>query len=278
MSFSSSQSSSQAAFPSPDEVSRRKARLDELEELEFREQEYALRMKEKEIQERARELELEQMRLINARQTRSVGQDATRPSGPRASAADSPGRHPYAGSNTSAGGRTSQTPTPTPTPTPMRYSSYAPATSYANASPSQPSTPHAPPSRVSAHTPSPQPRPPPQLERTPAPDHSPSCGCEACSVSQYRTPRDPTPSPRSLAPPEPQLALRTEKPKGWLRRLSMPVMNNAFGDSKKGISSSDLTGGAYYRGSGAYVEEDGRLRVDSAVSGKNRSATNLARR
>ena len=71
---------------------------------------------------------------------------------------------------------------------------------------------------------------------------------------------------------------RPEKPKGWIRRLSMPVIGNALGDSKKGISSTDVTSHQFYRSSLALPEEDGRLRNEVMNNSKNRSVTNLVRR
>lgn len=108
--------------------------------------------------------------------------------------------------------------------------------------------------------------------------HAPSCGCEACSASKYRT-RDIPPSPRDLRPPEPPITLRPEKPKGWIRRLSMPVMGNAFSsDSKKGIANlatpSNVMG--TYRTSLALPDEAGRLQYD-AIATKNRSTATLGR-
>ena len=112
-------------------------------------------------------------------------------------------------------------------------------------------------------------------------EHAPYCGCESCSVSQYRV-RDTSPIPRSPRPIDPPIQLRPEKPKGWIRRLSMPVMGNAFSsssESKKGISSNQFKDG--YRSSLASPDEDGRLRHDLGLTGgytRNRSSVNLSRR
>ncbi|TCD67074.1 hypothetical protein EIP91_000587 [Steccherinum ochraceum] len=108
--------------------------------------------------------------------------------------------------------------------------------------------------------------------------HAPSCGCESCSASKYGS-RTAFPSARDLRPPEPPITLRPEKPKGWIRRLSMPVMGNAFSsDSKKGISNlvgSGVSSGQY-RSSLALPDEDGRLRYELNGSG-NRSTATLGR-
>ena len=130
-----------------------------------------------------------------------------------------------------------------------------------------------PPSQVSSRQTSSQ-------SSSPAAEHAPYCGCEVCSASKYKV-RD-APSPRDLRPPEPLIQLRPEKPKGgWIRRLSMPVINNAFSaDTRKGVSSGGIAGGPGYRNSLAFAaDEDGRLRADSLTGGaRNRSTTNVARR
>ena len=86
-------------------------------------------------------------------------------------------------------------------------------------------------------------------------------------------------APLHVRPVQQPAQLRTEKPKGWIRRLSMPVMGNAFSlDSKKGISSAGIAGGPGMRSSLALPEEDGMLIRDVTGGIRNRSATNLARR
>ncbi|KAJ7158711.1 hypothetical protein C8R46DRAFT_1178136 [Mycena filopes] len=51
----------------------------------------------------------------------------------------------------------------------------------------------------------------------------------SCSVAQYKSSSNRAPSPNDLRPPEKPFNLRPEKPKGWIRRLSMPVaVGNAF--------------------------------------------------
>ena len=98
--------------------------------------------------------------------------------------------------------------------------------------------------------------------------HADFCGCATCSASQYRTRN--TPSPHDLRPPEPPINLRPEKPKGWIRRLSMPVGNAFSLDSKKSNSSLRNV---------PLAGEDGRIRRSFEKSGiSNRSVTNLTRR
>ena len=235
--------------PYNDEIALRRQRIEELEELEIREREHELRMKEREIEQRARELERERLQLLTARGGRPDGyvNDGTRATG---------------------GPRVSTTQRPTIDTLQSRYPS-----SY-----SQSATHLVPPSsQAVSRQPSSQPSSPASQQPT---DHASCCGCEACSASKYRA----TPSsPRDMRPPEPPLLLRPEKPKGgWIRRLSMPVMGNAFSlDSKKNGSNTALAGVGGYRNSLAFPEEDGRLQtLQTDVTGgiRNRSSTNVARR
>lgn len=114
----------------------------------------------------------------------------------------------------------------------------------------------------------PQTQPPSSAEprRPSTSDHAEFCGCATCSVSKYRM--RSTPSPHDLRPPEPPITLRPEKPKGWIRRLSMPVGNAFSLDSKKSNSSLRTPAG-----------EDGRMRRSFEQGGiSNRSMTNIGRR
>ena len=249
-------SASSSSSPTMDEIALRRRRIEELEELELREREHELRMKEREIGQRARELERERLTLMNARDTRNDG-------------------YVSAGSRAASGTRLSTTQRPSMDAVPgSRYpSSYSqsathlvpPASSQASSS-----------SRTGSSQPS-----SPASQPT---DHAPYCGCETCSASKYKS-RDGAPSPRDLRPPEPLIQLRPEKPKGgWIRRLSMPVIPNAFSlDSKKsgaGIAGGGHGSGAGYRNSMAFAEEDGRLQLHTDLTGgiRNRSSTNIARR
>ncbi|KAH9848468.1 hypothetical protein C2E23DRAFT_786021 [Lenzites betulinus] len=229
--------------PSTDEIALRRQRIEELEELELRERDLELRMKEREIEQQSRELERERQQLLNVRGARNDGyvNDSSRGAGGR---------------------RISTTERPS---IDTRYSS-----SY-----SQSSTNLAPPSQApSSRQPSSQPSSPNVL---PPADHAPYCGCEVCSASKYKT-RDLLPR-RDSRPTEPPLQLRPEKPRGgWIRRLSMPVVSNAFSlDSKKNASNVGIAGGPGYRNSLA-LDEDGRLQTDLTGGIRNRSSTNVARR
>ncbi|KAI0706761.1 hypothetical protein C8T65DRAFT_577221 [Cerioporus squamosus] len=236
--------------PSTDEIAVRRQRIEELEELELREREHELRMKEREIEQRARELERERVQLLNARggggRTDGFVNDGTRATG---------------------GPRVSTTQRPTIDTVQSRYpSSYSQSTTHLV----PPSS-----SQATSRQPSSQPSSPGSQHPT---DHASCCGCEACSASKYRA--NPS-SPRDMRPPEPPIMLRPEKPKGgWIRRLSMPVMGNAFSlDSKKNGSNTALAGGGGYRNSLAFAEEDWRLLQTDITGGiRNRSSTNVARR
>ncbi|KAI0353783.1 hypothetical protein OH77DRAFT_1512591 [Trametes cingulata] len=238
--------SSVSSTPTPEEIALRRQRIEELEELELRERDLELRMKEREIEQRARELEKERQQLLTARSGRTDGYVSD-------------------GSRGAVGPRISTTQRPALDALQSRYpSSYSQSTS--NLVP--------PPQGMSSRQPSSQPSSP---SAQPA-DHAPYCGCESCSASKYKT-RDVLPR-RDSRPTEPPLNLRPEKPRGgWIRRLSMPVVSNAFSlDSKKNASNVGIAGGPGYRNSLAFAEEDGRLATDMTGGIRNRSSTNLARR
>ncbi|KAJ4477213.1 hypothetical protein J3R30DRAFT_3703474 [Lentinula aciculospora] len=121
-----------------------------------------------------------------------------------------------------------------------------------------------------------------QNSSTSTSNHAPYCGCENCSASKYKM-SSPLASP-----------VRTDKerPKGWMRRLSMPIVaGNAFLDSKKnkdsgygpgkGVRSLDSKANTSTTGLRTNTTEEGRF---GAVSGRrsydaggvsNRSMTRL---
>ena len=233
-SSSSNQSYSPRDFTSSD-IARRRQRIQELEELELREREYAFRMKEKEIREQARELEREQLELMEARQTRARADSSTSLVRLRGAITGRPESHAEPTTPVQQHPYASPTGGPTSPPTPRYLSQY---------SSSQP--------------------PSPMLAQP----------------LRHNGSRDQLPSPRPIRPAEPTPAGRPEKPKGnWIRRLSMPVMSNAFSDSgKKGISNTDTGSQSYHRNSLALPEEDGRIRNEVVNASKNRSVTTLVRR
>ncbi|KAJ3514069.1 hypothetical protein NLJ89_g2587 [Agrocybe chaxingu] len=90
-------------------------------------------------------------------------------------------------------------------------------------------------------------------------NHAAYCGCESCSVSKYKSVERPSVDQRQpLSGRSPQAAEekaqmhRAEKPKGWIRRLSMPVGNAFSLDSKKHQSNNSVGSitGNYALGSG----------------------------
>lgn len=171
-------------------------------------------------------------------------------------------------SSVNGDGYASQRPSNLPQEPQRRYSQFdspTPAISRAR----HHSTTHlvAPPSSSSTYLPNgSQSQPPSPADR--GSDHADFCGCATCSANKYKTRN--TPSPHDLRPPEPPINLRPEKPKGWIRRLSMPVGNAFSLDSKKSNSSLRNLPRA---------GEDGRMRRSFEQGGiSNRSVTNLTRR
>ncbi|KAI0346312.1 hypothetical protein BDW22DRAFT_1405206 [Trametopsis cervina] len=244
--------------PSDDDIARRRQRIRELEEMELREQEHELRLQQREIEHRSRELEKDRQRLINSRTYRTesppVNHSVHRLANPSAT-------------NLSDSSSSS----PVPSRPPFTSSSTQPAPPMGQRFPSQQST-SSQPSSPSLYHPN---------------DHPDTCGCEVCSVTKYNRPSvSPMASSQNLRTPEgpntTSNTYRSEKPKGWIRRLSMPVMANAFSssDSKKGISSANYISNSPtgYRNSLVTPDEDGRLRPPMGEPYKNRSSTNLARR
>lgn len=223
----------------------RQQRVDRSHEMSLREHEHQLRLREQEINLKAKELELERARLLHAQALRSdafLNSDG-RYSAPSRQLVDSPSSSPVLQPHRL------QSQSSTSLATPSHNATYN--TSSSSRSPISPSS-------------------------SKPIDHAPSCGCESCSIAKYRTEGRSQPSPRDLRPPEQPFALRPEKPKGWIRRLSMPVINATFSsDSKKGISSTSFAANSGYRNSMAFPDEDGRIRSDG---GRNRSSTNLSRR
>jgi hypothetical protein len=247
------------------EIARRRQRILELEELELREQAHEIRLKEREIEQRARELERDKQRLMNTR-THHIDSPLLSPQKPGGQyttrLVDSPSSSPVLGS---------RQPFPSTQPRPQ----HAPAPSMGQRFPSSQSSTSQPSSPSLYHHPS-----------IPS-DHPDSCGCETCSLSKYNSkpgmnPQTSSTNLRLQDSPVLYASNKTEKPKGWIRRLSMPVMANAFSsESKKGISSANYVtsgaGGMPHRNSLAIPDEDGRLR-SMTLDPKNRSVTNLVNR
>ncbi|KAF8968174.1 hypothetical protein BDZ97DRAFT_1755568 [Flammula alnicola] len=106
--------------------------------------------------------------------------------------------------------------------------------------------------------------------------HASNCGCESCSVSKYRASGT---SGLDQRQPHQRVDSKPEKPKGWMRRLSMPV-GNAFGlDSSKKHQSNNSASGAttnFGLGSGiGYTPAGGSRSIFSMDGRKNASTTAL---
>ncbi|KAJ7707655.1 hypothetical protein B0H17DRAFT_1033457 [Mycena rosella] len=249
---------------------QREGRIDEVAELEFLEKEKALQDKEREIGMRAKELELER---ANLRSSQREAWDGTTSPIPQLRPRE----------------RKTSFRNPSPLPRPQsQLETRAPSTNVANNHAYSYSATHLiPPSSSSQPQSSSSPR-----SSTSSADgsrntsqHAPYCGCESCSVTQYKSPSNRSPSPNDMRPPEKPFALRPEKPKGWIRRLSMPVaVGNAFSLDKKNTGKMYSLDGNK-RGVNASattlrnVDEDGRLgqgrRSYDASATSNRSMTSL---
>ncbi|KAG1871925.1 hypothetical protein C8R48DRAFT_651920 [Suillus tomentosus] len=105
----------------------------------------------------------------------------------------------------------------------------------------------------------------------PAKDHAPFCGCDTCSVIKYKTP-DVSPSPRDLRPPEPPIILCPEKPRGWIRRLSMPAVGAALSLDAKNASATSLKSGL------SSAVDNGRRRKRSFDQGISNRSVGMVRR
>lgn len=249
-----------APSPLSEEINRRKQRLQELEELELREQEYELRLKERDIEQRSRQLEQDRLRLRSAR---GMGVDTGYDSDgsrndrnnklllPVAAMTESPGaspvmqaaRHPYASSST-------QLPSPGQMQRPHAVQRYASQQSLvqAHASPTTPT----PRSQISMVHPLPPPSP---RER----DRRDSTGGRPTLAL----------APLTMRPDHDHGGKHDNKTKGWIRRLSMPVMGSfsSSSDSKKaqGISNTSYTPTGAFRNS--FVEEESPVEMGSKHRG-----------
>lgn len=255
-----------------DEASRRRRQgVDELAELELKENQMELREREHEIEMRARELERDYLRMTNAREEEGVVNgyiadgsrrnpehqpQLLRPLRPR-SQLDMGQALPNASNNLAP-----------LSPLRPRFSH---DTTHLTP-PSNSSLPFtSPDSRTVFNSSSRQ----SSQQHEDKPPHAPSCGCETCSIAKYRSPSSA--QSFDFRPPAKPLILRpVEKSRpGWIRRLSVPV-GNAFNlESKKGIGN--IAGlGSSKNGStvsfGTAIHHDGRRSYEANI---NRSVTNL---
>ncbi|KAF7327727.1 hypothetical protein MKEN_00352300 [Mycena kentingensis (nom. inval.)] len=242
--------------------------LDEAAELEFLQKERALQEREREIGRRAQELELERQNLRNMR-----GETGQRESLDGSSTSPKPAQLRPRERKTSF--RTSVIPRPqsqleTRSPQPYYVGSH---------SQSQSTTHLVPPPASSQHPSAASPRSSTSSADGRGSPHAISCGCESCSVQHYKGAANRAPSPHDLRPPEKPFSLRTEKPKGWIRRLSMPV-GNAFSLDKKTSNPKLYSLDAGKRGANGSatalrgVDEHGRRSYEVA----NRSVQSLVGR
>ncbi|KAI0059208.1 hypothetical protein BV25DRAFT_1155638 [Artomyces pyxidatus] len=207
--------------PVQDELTSRRQRLEELEELERREKALEQRVREREAEERARE----RADTSRSRAGDGYGSDVSRSQQP------SFAHRPYSQASIQS---TSQGPYMQPPSLASRHS-YSTTSLPAGAARLPPPSPIA--SRRDLRTPT---LPQQSQRQHEDPPHARDCQCPACTVARYAE------APLTPRPPE------REKPKGWMRRLSMPVVvGHAFSlDSKKdkyavggGISSGKGIGG-----------------------------------
>ncbi|TDL25824.1 hypothetical protein BD410DRAFT_826407 [Rickenella mellea] len=224
--------------PGNEDAARRRRRLAELEELEIREHEHELREREREIAVRARQLEAERAQLQSAR----AGLDAYSDEFERAreglggtAFADRGGGQ----SQLQLQQQQNQQNQQRPHPQQYSYSTTNLANTHTRALPSSPSIDRArPQSQYDLQSPPHQqsaPQPPNPNSNSNVNDHAPYCGCHTCSAVHYASTSSAAAgaSARELVPPGPPIQLRPEKPKGWMRRLSMPVGNAFSLDSRK---------------------------------------------
>lgn len=245
---------------SPGDNARNTQRMSESTQMALAEKERQLQMRERELEMKAKELERDRARLLAEPASNYSRNGQGEPS--------SPGRG-YRERNKSFETR------------PDEASGARPRYSYSTTHLVPPSGPYSTSSSHSQRSSGTSSQPPsPQHLQGPS-DHAPYCGCDKCSVAKYKmSPKNP--SPTDLRPPERPILLRPEKPKGWMRRLSMPVGNpfsldhkrnnsatvgNFSLDGKKNASSTALRG----------IQEDGRmgLRYDAGGGISNRSVTSF---
>lgn len=292
-------------IPSPNEERhlRQQQRNEELAIAERRAKEQEIKEREQELEMRAQELERERARLRSLREEESnisqsqSGQFGLRPRERRTSL-----RHQLQRplsqmtidntqdntSNVSAGPFT-----------PRQKSQYAYSGSYL-APPLSPSTqPLASPKR-GQYSPLPSPRTVEPAYESRSGDnysennnsttnstssHASNCGCELCSVSKYAAAGKQSLEyqSRQTHPPErgqPQrVDSKPDKPKSWMRRLSVPVGNALGLDSSKKNQSSNSGSTVYSLGSGVgNMPAGGSRGLFSMDAKKNASTTALSSR
>ncbi|EIW83971.1 hypothetical protein CONPUDRAFT_163222 [Coniophora puteana RWD-64-598 SS2] len=242
-----------------EELQRRKQQL---AQLELQEKEFELRQRERELEQRTRALEQDRQQFFLDGRDEGIGADTPRANQSNNPRSVGPYRHRRNSQSTSvlvnSGNNSNKFPV-------MGSGSHSASSSQLAPPPSDQAS-------MQSHSPTRSSQPPtPSLSPLggPVKDHAPFCGCDLCSASKYQA-ANPAPSPHDLRPPEPPIQLRPEKPKGWIRRLSMPSVAGALSmDSKKNVSVSSLL-----------PMENGRLRkrsFDQGISNRTVGQINSGR-
>jgi len=181
------------------EIARRRQHIEELEELEWREQALELRARERELEA----LQRERAETLRSRAVDGDSSDFSRPN---------------------------HTLPPQRPRSQVLQQSQAPVRSLLSGR-SYSTTNLLPPGASAPATPT--------AQRTIGDMHLPDCQCPACTVASYAV----KPLTSRLRPPQ----VREKSKGGWMRRLSMPVVSNAFSSDAKKVG---LVGG---KGAGTKV-------------------------
>jgi hypothetical protein len=222
-----SRSPDQEYFDELGVLDRRQLRIGAIKELSLQE-------REAHLHEQERLLEIERARLTNAREGGYTSDTGRRHRGTapyeRQRRSESPGLmtfqqslQPYHNSSPYGRARGSESPSP--------------MTSQQSLHPFDNSSPYERP----RHSESPTPMESQQSLRPY--DHSPNCGCQRCSAQHYASTASLSGSAieQSVYKPDLPITLRPEKPKGWLRRLSMPLVPS--NDKNLSVPSAPRHGG-----------------------------------
>ncbi|THV07380.1 hypothetical protein K435DRAFT_959959 [Dendrothele bispora CBS 962.96] len=236
--------------PTPEDESaarrRRQQHVDKMAELEIREKEQALRIREQEIQMRATELERERMNLLNiSRSPNDNGFSPARTHSPVAEEPDDPPLNPRERRLSFQ----QQQPSP-PVVRPRVHSQYSASATHL-----------APPrsaSRIGENEDSDYGRRSPSRDPSfgSTSNHAAYCECDACTASKrsYNS---------SLSSSQGMNAKEKEKTKGWMRRLSMPIVAGFEKKSNQGISNNS------YSGKSGLLSLDSKRNSSSTALGRN---------
>ncbi|KAF5367392.1 hypothetical protein D9758_003755 [Tetrapyrgos nigripes] len=224
---------------------RRQQRIDQLAELELKEKEQALRLREQELQMRATELERERMNLRQSQSPRSQNDSgpskSLRTYSPVAEEPESPPIKPRE-RQLSFQQQQLQQPVSPVQPRPRVHSQYSASAT------------HLVPPRMGSRTGGSDDGDygRPSSSFSSASNHAPYCQCDTCNTSRS-VPQDR--SPVSSSPVK-------EKGRGWMRRLSMPIVG---GLDKKGTHTSSNS----YSGKGGMLSLDTKRNPSSIASSRS---------